>query len=112
MPDELKILKEENEELKKRLDEINSTPEISAFYALRSMLIKQTNRINKFDLDREIGLNAKEDKVYDRTMDIVIKMPKMISELNALKAELKLSGNEEKDKLKVPFIETIAKDRN
>jgi nitrogen fixation/metabolism regulation signal transduction histidine kinase len=73
------------------------------------MLIKQTDRIDKFDLDKEIGLNPKDDKVYDRTMEIVIKMPKMISELNGLKTELKLTGKQEVDE--APFIETVAETR-
>lgn len=108
---EIEDLKKENKELKDRLHEINSNPEISAFYALRKMLSQQTKRLNKFDLEREISQNSKEDKVYERTMDIVIKMPKMISELNALRSEMKLSGDERKDTEDMPFIESIAETR-
>lgn len=108
---EIEDLKKENKELKDRLHEINSNPEISAFYALRKMLSQQTKRLNKFDLEREISQKSKEDKVYERTMDIVIKMPKMISELNALRSEMKLSGDERKDTEDMPFIESIAETR-
>ena len=75
------------------------------------MLSQQTKRLNKFELDKEIGSNSKEDKVYDRTMDIVIKMPKMISELNSLKAELKIIGSEDEDKKNKAFVDNIAQNR-
>ncbi|MES2382391.1 MAG: hypothetical protein V4538_15195 [Bacteroidota bacterium] len=108
---ELEELKKENEELKKQLSEMSGSIEVSAFYSLRRILSLQAKRLDKFDLDKEIGSNSKEDKVYDRTLDIVVKMPKMISELNSLKSELKLTGNEDEDKKNKAFVDNIAQSR-
>lgn len=108
---EIDDLKKENEQLKEKIASMEDNPEVHAFYALRKMLTQQTKRLNKFDLEKEISVNAKEDKMYERTMDIVVKMPKMISELTALKTELKITGNEEDDKRNKPFVDGIAKSR-
>lgn len=68
--------------------------EKSAFFALCRMVESQTLRLNKFNLETEIAKDAKEDKVYDRTMGIVKEFPKLLTELTALRKEL---GIERKD---------------
>lgn len=78
-----------------------------AFIALCRITKQQTKRLSKFDLEKEIGVNAKEDKVYDRTMDIVVKMPKMISDINTLRKELNISNNQ----IEEAFTDGIAEKR-
>lgn len=68
--------------------------EKSAFFALCKMVESQTHRLNKFNLETEIGKDAKEDKIYDRTMGIVKEFPKLLTEVSALRKEL---GIERKD---------------
>lgn len=65
-----------------------------AFFALCRIANLQTDRLNKFNLDTEIVKDAKEDKIYDRTMGIVKEMPKMISDINTLRKELGINKTE------------------
>lgn len=78
-----------------------------AFVALCRITKQQTQRLNKFDIDKEIGQNPKDDKIYDRVMDIVIKMPKIISDINSLRKELSISNNQ----IEEAFIDGIAEKR-
>lgn len=79
-----------------------------AFISLCRVVSAQSKRIGKFNLDTEIETNSKEDKVYDRTMAIVEKMPKMISEINSLRKELGLTNKLVSDEV---FADSIAKER-
>lgn len=78
-----------------------------AFIALCKITKQQTKRLNKFDLEKEIGQDPKEDKIYDRTMDIVVKMPKMILDINSLRKELGITNKE----IEESFIDGIADTR-
>lgn len=108
MAENIEKLKTENEALKQRLSlyEIDAT--FRGYYALNKIVNQQINRLQKFDIESEIGQNSKEDKIYDRTKAIWEGLKEMISDLNILKAELKISGDEDKDNKKVPFIESVA----
>jgi hypothetical protein len=101
----------ENDVLKKRISLYENDATYRGYYALNKIVNQQVDRLNKFNLESEISQNAKEDKVYDRTKAIWEGLRGMISDLNILKAELKITGNEERDGKKVPFIETVAEPR-
>jgi len=79
-----------------------------AFLSLCRVVNQQVARLDKFVLDKEIGVNPKDDKIYDRTMAIADGMPKMIKDINALKLELKITKKEEEE----TFIDGIAEKRN
>jgi len=78
-----------------------------AFLSLCKIAKQQSKRLNKFDLDKEIGSNPKDDKVYDRVMEIVVKMPKMISDIHALRKELGITNNQ----IEEAFVDGIAEKR-
>jgi hypothetical protein len=78
-----------------------------AFLSICRIVNQQTKRLDKFDLDKEIGQNPKEDKIYDRTIAILEGMPKMIKDINALRAELKITKKEEEQ----TFIDSVADTR-
>lgn len=78
-----------------------------AFLALCRIVKAQTKRLNKFDLDKEIATNPKDDKVYDRTMSIVDSMAKMIKEIKILREELGISHKE----IEEAFVDGIAEKR-
>lgn len=78
-----------------------------AFLSLCRIISQQTKRLDKFNIDNEIGKNPKEEKVYDRTMDIVSGMPKMISEIHRLRAELGITNKE----IEESFVDGIAETR-
>jgi len=78
-----------------------------AFLSLCRIVKLQSKRLNKFDLEHEIGQNSKEDKIYDRTMDIVVKMPKMISDIHSLRKELAITNSQ----IEEAFVDGIAEKR-
>lgn len=80
----------------------------SAFYALCRIADLQTKRLNKFNIETEIAKDSKEDKIYDRTMDIVVKMPKMITDINSLRKELGLTNKNIQEEV---FVDSIAETR-
>lgn len=118
MNDELQTaLRELNEERKKvsvleqklRLYENDGT--IGGYYALNRIVNQQTDFLNKFSLDAEIGGDPKLDKKYDRAEKIWDKFGGLIRELDTLRVELKITGSEDRDVKKVSFTAGIAERR-
>lgn len=104
----------EIEQLKQKVEDYESILGIGdndlakkAFFSLCRVAKLQTNRLNIFDLDKEIGQNPKDDKVYDRVMEIVVKMPKMISDIHALRKELGITNTQ----IEEAFVDGIAEKR-
>lgn len=102
--------KKKIEILERKLAHFEKDATKRGFYALNRIVNLQADRLNKFNLETEIAKDAKEDKVYDRTATIWEKLPKLLSELNSLKIELRISGDEESDTSKT-FTDTIADNR-
>ncbi len=87
--------------------------EYRGFYAYNRIINCQVDILEEFDLKKEIKATVvKDDKFYDRVETIIEKLPIHLSKLNTLKSELGLTGNEAKDKEKIPFIESIATKRD
>ncbi len=81
------------------------------YYALNNIVNQQIDILNGINLKTEIGSNPKEDKQYDRVKGIWEGLKGMIIDLNGLKADLKITGDETFDNKDVPFIETVAQTR-
>ena len=96
-------------EKENRLYKMDAT--IRGYYVQNKIVNQQIDLLDKFSLETEIKLNPKEDKFYDRAMSLSDNMPKTIASLNALKTELKITGNEDKDKRSVPLAERLAESR-
>lgn len=71
--------------------------EMRGYYAMQRILNQQSDYLNKFELEKELKQFSKDDKIYDRSSELWEKLPVNISRLNALKSELNITGNEEKD---------------
>lgn len=112
MSDEIQALNEKIERLQKKIDFYETDATTKGFYALNKIVNQQVDILNNFRLKDEISKNPKEDKTYDRVSDLWTKLGAMISSLNALKLELKISGDEAKDTKRVGFIEHFAEKRN
>lgn len=85
---------------------------VRGFYALNKIVNQQVDALNDFNILTEISQNPKEEKKYDRIKSIWEGLKVMITDLNALKLELKITGDENKDKRKLTFIESLAEKRN
>lgn len=111
-------LKKENRKLQNRIIELEQQLSIfqkdavpRGYYVLNSIVNQQVDILSDFRLKDEIIKNPKDDKAYDRTKAIWEGMKGMITDLNGLKSELKLTGNQKADEKNVPFIETVAETR-
>lgn len=93
----IKDLKNSNEFLQKKLRLYELPSSNRAFYVGQKMLNQHIDYLDKFDLQKEIGSSPKEDKIYDRAMDLFEKLTLNASKLNTLRIELSLSGDEKKD---------------
>lgn len=78
-----------------------------AFLSFCRVVKQQSKKLKTFELDKEIGSNPKDDKVYDRVMEIVVKMPKMISDIYALRKELGITNTQ----IEEAFVDGIAEKR-
>ena len=103
-------LERENEELKKKLKQYESPGDMRAYYAMQRILNQQADFLNKFDLEYQIKIFERDDKVYDRTSELWEKLPGTISKLALLKTEIGITGDEEKDTaIKASFLDRAAK---
>jgi hypothetical protein len=110
-----KLLAEERKKvavLEQKMQRYEKDAVYRGYYALNNIVNQQIDILNSFKLKDEIGSNPKEDKQYDRVKGIWEGLKGMIVDLNSLKTDLKISGDESKDNKDVPFIETVAEKRN
>lgn len=111
MSDKEKII-----ELQEKLSAYENDATYRGYYTLNKIVNQQIDYLQDFSLKTEIKKDTSDTgaKVFDRSKAIWEGLRSMISDLNALKQELKLSGDEEKDtkKVRTPFIETVAETRN
>lgn len=112
MSDTIESLKRENEALKKELALYKKDATYRGFYVQNKIANQQIDILENFDIETEIKKNPKDDKYFDRAKGLWEGMPDMISGLNKLKTELKITGNEDKDKKNVPLAERLAETRN
>lgn len=101
------------EEAEYKLSRYRIPSELRGFYEYNRIINAQVDILAEFDLKAEIKMAAsKDDKYYDRVETIIEKLPLHLGKLNTLKGELNLTGNEQKDKENVPFIESVATKRD
>lgn len=105
-------LKRELEAALKTIDLYRNDATVRGYYVQNKIANQQIDILEDFKLSEEIKKTTKDDKYYDRAKALWEGMPDTISGLNKLKAELKITGNEDKDKKNVPLIERLAQTRN
>lgn len=112
MAETIESVKKELDAVKKELELYKKDAIYRGYYVQNKIVNQQIDILEDFNLKDEIKSNPKEDKYYDRAMKISEGMPDTIIGLNKLKTELKITGNEDKDKKNVPLIERLAQTRN
>lgn len=101
----------EIDDLKKELALYKKDATYRGYYVQNKIVNQQIDILEEFELGSEIKKNPKDDKYYDRAMKISEGLPDAIIGLNKLKIELKITGNENKDR-DVPLAERLAETRN
>jgi FMN phosphatase YigB (HAD superfamily) len=118
MAEAIEELRRENTRLKEtvsKLEKENALYKKDAtyrgYYVQNKIANQQIDILEDFDIETEIKKNPKDDKYFDRAKGLWEGMPDMIAGLNKLKSELKITGNEDKDKKNVPLVERLAETR-
>ncbi len=97
-------------ELQDELALYKNDPQKRGYFALIRILNQQIDYLADFNIKNKIGGKASEDATFARTQGIWENLPKMISSLNELKVDLKITKEDEAE-YGTPFIETIAQTR-
>ncbi len=103
MAETLDDYKRDNANLKRQLEVVtekldlyeNDGLEKEGYYALKSWVKQQIDIVKDFKLSEEITKNPKEDKYYDRVKALGEDLKKMITDLNLLRVELKISHKDD-----------------
>ena len=103
MSDELELLKG-----KIKMYEQNGAAKL--YYALNRKMNEMADMLNANSLTG-INLDDPKDKSFDRVFKILEKSETVSNSATSLKIFAGISGNEEVDINKKPFVETIASDR-
>lgn len=99
----------------KRLEEEIASYRVNGAVGLYYELNRLVNETIKYTRNTSIASllteGEKGDKKFERTMALIKNAKEHVLDLEDIKVKLKLTGNEDADKDKVPFIETVARDR-
>ena len=75
-------------------------PVFNAYKVYVSQLRQRVEYLNLFTLKSKISAPAKDDPEYARAMDLIESLPKMITSVNDLQVQLKITYNPEEAKPK------------
>lgn len=107
---------ESSEDKIKRLEEEIASYRVNGAVGLYYELNRLINETIKYSRGRTISSllseGEKGDKTFERTMALIKNAKEHVLDMEDIKNKLGLSGNEQKDKEKVPFIETVATKRD
>lgn len=84
------------------------------YFSLRRLVNLQIAALNDYDLKESIRGKKSEDATFERMQGIWQKLPEMLTNMNALKRELRITDKDEEEYTEAddkPFIESIAETR-
>lgn len=93
-------LEKELEHYKKILGVGEYNPVLNAYKVYVNQLRQRVEYLDEFKLKSKITTHAKEDSEYARAMDLIDSLPKMITSVNDLQVQLKVTYNPEDEKPK------------
>ena len=93
-------LEKELEHYKKVLGVGEHNPVLNAYKVYVNQLQQRVEYLNLFQLKNKITTHAKEDSEYARAMDLIDSIPKMITSVNDLQVQLKVTYNPDDEKPK------------
>ena len=111
MENEIEKLKIQNEELKSQLVSLRANGAVGLYYELNRLVNETINYTRNTTIQSLLSDGEKGDKRFERTMALIKNAKEHVVDLEDLKIKLKLTGDEEKDKITIPFIETVAETR-
>ncbi len=91
--------------------EVYENGDARLYYSLQRKMSEIAKSLNSQDLST-VDLVSKSDATFDRIFKLLEKCESISSSANALGVLAGVTGNEEKDVAKKPFVDTIAERRN
>lgn len=98
--------------LEEELASYKSNGAVGLYYELNRIVNATIAYSRKTSIEGLLSSDEKGDKKFERTMVLIKNAKEHVLDLEEIKNKLKLTGNEEKDKERVPFIEKLAETRN
>ncbi len=112
MPDTEDELKKEIERLKTEIASYKVNGAVGLYYELNRLVNETINYTRNTSISSLLTDGEKGDKKFERTMALIKNAKEHVIDLEDIKTKLNLSGNEQKDKERVPFIESVATKRD
>lgn len=100
---DLETLKQENEKLRKENRLLRTDSSVRAFFALNRIINQQIDLLNDFDLKSNVEGKKSENAAFERTQSIWKEMPKLVSELNSLRNEMKIDDKEDEEEILIEY---------
>lgn len=85
---------------------------VGLYYELNRLVNDTIKYTRSKSVSSLLSEGEKGDKTFERTMALIKNAKEHVLDMEEIKNKLNLTGNEEKDKEKVPFIETVATKRD
>lgn len=113
MAETIESLKKQLEASEKELALYKPNGSVGLYYELNRFINGTVDIMRKQNLENLLTLSKDEDpKKFERMMALIKNAKEHAEDMTVMKDKLGLSGNETKDKEKVPFIETVATKRD
>ncbi len=104
--------KEKIERLEKEVASYRINGAVGLYYELNRLVNETINYTRNTTISSLLTEGEKGDKKFERTMALIKNAKEHVLDLEEIKVKLNLSGNEQKDKERVPFIESVATKRD
>lgn len=108
---ELDKAQEEIKELKEQVAAYRINGAVGLYYELNRLVNETIKYTRGTSIASLLTDGEKGDKKFERTMALIKNAKEHVLDLEEIKVKLKLSGNEDKDKEDIPFVETFAETR-
>lgn len=106
-------IEEKCERLERELEFYKPNGAVGLYYELNRFVLGTVNIMRKQNLEGLLTIGKDEDpKKFERMMALIKNAKEHASDMAEMKEKLNLSGDEKKDKERVPFIESVATKRD
>lgn len=100
------------ERLETELAEYRANGAVGLYYELNRLVNETIKHTRQQSIKSLLSEGEKGDKTFERTMALIKNAKEHVLDMEEMKAKLNLTGNENKDKENLPFIETVATKRD
>lgn len=108
---EIDDLKKEVKKLNEELDLYKPNGSVALYYELNRFINSTVAIMREQGLKSLLIDNEKDPKRFERMMVLIKNAKEHAVDMSDIKVKLKLSGDENKDKEDIPFVETVAETR-